>query len=71
MLLSRLTGKNKKEPAAPAPEEENKEPDDDPYSGFGVDEVAAPLQTDDLEYDEGFKVKYLKLFKEKWGFDMI
>jgi hypothetical protein len=29
--------------------------DDDPYSGFGIEEVAAPLQTDDLEYDEGFQ----------------
>ena len=47
MLLSRLTGKDKK------PKEETKE--EDPYSGFGTDEVAAPLQTDDLEYDEGFQ----------------
>ena len=29
---------------------------EDPYAGFGVEEVAAPLQTDDLEYDEGFQV---------------
>lgn len=28
--------------------------DDDLYSGF--DEVAPALQTDDLEYDEGFQV---------------
>lgn len=47
MLLSRLTGKDKK--AKEEPREE------DPYSGFGTDEVAAPLQTDDLEYDEGFQ----------------
>lgn len=47
MLLSRLTGKDKK------PKEEPK--DEDPYSGFGTDDVAAPLQTDDLEYDEGFQ----------------
>jgi len=30
--------------------------DDDPYSGFGTEEIAAPLQTDDLAYDEGFQV---------------
>ncbi len=56
MLLSRLTGKkNPKEngakPEAPAEDK----PEEDPYSGFGVDEVAAPLQTDDLDYDEGFQ----------------
>ena len=60
MLLSRLTGKNKKEPAAnPEPEEEK--PDDDPYSGFGADDVASALQTDDLEYDEGFKVLIISM----------
>ena len=48
MLLSKLTGKDKK-----AKEEEPKE--EDPYSGFGTDDVAAPLQTDDLDYDEGFQ----------------
>ena len=32
------------------------EKEEDPYAGFGVEEVAAPLQTDDLEYDEGFQV---------------
>ena len=47
MLLSRLTGKDKKTKEEPK--------DEDPYSGFGTDEVAAPLQTDDLEYDEGFQ----------------
>ena len=31
--------------------------EDDLYSGFGAEEVAAPLQTEDLEYDEGFQVK--------------
>ena len=56
MLLSRLTGK-KPQNNQPA-EEQTKE--DDPYSGFGVDEVAAPLQTDDLEYDEGFQVNFIK-----------
>ena len=35
---------------APAKEE------DDPYAGFGTEEIAAPLQTDDLAYDEGFQV---------------
>ncbi len=30
--------------------------EDDPYSGFGTEEVAAPLQTEDLAYDEGFQV---------------
>ena len=33
------------------------EKEEDPYAGFGVEEVAAPLQTDDLEYDEGFQVR--------------
>ena len=47
MLLSKLTGKDKKV------KEEPKE--EDPYSGFGTDDVAAPLQTDDLDYDEGFQ----------------
>ena len=31
--------------------------EDDPYAGFGTEEIAAPLQTDDLAYDEGFQVK--------------
>ena len=26
------------------------------YSGFGTEEVAPALQTEDLEYDEGFQV---------------
>ena len=30
--------------------------EDDPYSGFGTEEVAAALQTEDLAYDEGFQV---------------
>ena len=30
--------------------------EDDPYAGFGTEEVAAALQTDDLAYDEGFQV---------------
>ena len=34
---------------------EEPKPEEDPYSGFGTDEVAAPLQTDDLDYDEGFQ----------------
>ena len=37
--------------------QQEKEKEDDPYAGFGVEEVAAPLQTDDLEYDEGFQVQ--------------
>lgn len=32
-----------------------KKDEDDPYGGFGTEEVAAPLQTEDLEYDEGFQ----------------
>ena len=38
---------------APQPQESN---DDDLYSGFGAEDVAAPLATEDLEYDEGFQV---------------
>ena len=34
---------------APQPQESN---DDDLYSGFGAEDVAAPLATEDLEYDE-------------------
>ncbi len=49
MLLSKLTGKDKKQV------KEEPKPEEDPYSGFGTDEVAAPLQTDDLDYDEGFQ----------------
>ena len=30
--------------------------DDDLYSGFGTEEVAPELQTEDLEFDEGFQV---------------
>ena len=33
----------------PQPQESN---DDDLYSGFGAEDVAAPLATEDLEYDE-------------------
>ena len=32
---------------------------DDLYSGFGTEEVAPALQTDDLEYDEGFQVQFI------------
>ena len=52
--------------------QQEKEKEDDPYAGFGVEEVAAPLQTDDLEYDEGFQVQsvksrhqYFRFFKKK------
>ena len=38
------------------------EKEEDPYAGFGVEEVAAPLQTDDLEYDEGFQVSLVFYF---------
>ena len=31
--------------------------DDDLYSGFGTEEVAPALQTEDLEFDEGFQVR--------------
>ena len=31
--------------------------DEDLYSGFGNEEVAPALQTEDLEFDEGFQVK--------------
>ena len=31
--------------------------DEDLYSGFGNDEVAPALQTEDLEFDEGFQVR--------------
>ena len=47
---------------APQPQESN---DDDLYSGFGAEDVAAPLATEDLEYDEGFQVNnfpYLENF---------
>jgi hypothetical protein len=37
-------------PTIQAPDE------DDLYSGFGNEEVAPALQTDDLEFDEGFQV---------------
>jgi hypothetical protein len=30
--------------------------EDDPYAGFGTEEVAPALQTEDLAYDEGFQV---------------
>lgn len=33
--------------------------DEDLYSGFGNEEVAPALQTDDLEFDEGFQVRLL------------
>ena len=56
------------ETAAPPPypqqqhgKKESKE--DDLYSGFGAEEVAAPLQTEDLEYDEGFQVKTTTFWK--------
>ena len=32
--------------------------DDDLYSGFGTEEVAPALQTEDLEFDEGFQVRF-------------
>ena len=32
--------------------------DENLYSGFGTEEVAPALQTEDLEYDEGFQVGY-------------
>ncbi len=50
MLLSSISNGTKPKKAAE---------EDDPYEGFGIDEVAAPLQTQDLEYDEGFQVIYL------------
>ena len=38
--------------------------DENLYSGFGTEEVAPALQTEDLEYDEGFQVgcKTIKKF---------
>ena len=63
MLLSRLTGKKQPQPQPPPPDEEKPKEADDPYSGFGIEEVAAPLQTDDLEYDEGFQVLHLRSTK--------
>ncbi len=33
--------------------------DDDLYAGFGNEEVAPALQTEDLEFDEGFQVKLI------------
>ena len=48
--------KNKKDQPEPDKNTEKAEKEEDPYAGFGVEEVAAPLQTDDLEYDEGFQV---------------
>ena len=38
--------------------------DENLYSGFGTEEVAPALQTEDLEYDEGFQVgcKVIKNF---------
>ena len=50
MLLFGKKNNQKQEAAA------EKEKEEDPYAGFGVEEVAAPLQTDDLEYDEGFQM---------------
>ena len=44
---------------APQPQESN---DDDLYSGFGAEDVAAPLATEDLEYDEGFQVNDFHFF---------
>ena len=35
----------------------NDDNDDDLYSGFGTEEVAPELQTEDLEFDEGFQVR--------------
>ena len=32
--------------------------EDNLYSGFGTEEVAPALQTEDLEYDEGFQVGF-------------
>ena len=32
--------------------------DEDLYSGFGNEEVAPALQTEDIEFDEGFQVSY-------------
>ena len=32
--------------------------EDNLYSGFGTEEVAPALQTEDLEYDEGFQVHF-------------
>ena len=36
----------------------NDDNDDDLYSGFGTEEVAPELQTEDLEFDEGFQVRF-------------
>ena len=37
--------------------------DENLYSGFGTEEVAPALQTEDLEYDEGFQVGYKAIIK--------
>ena len=37
--------------------------DENLYSGFGTEEVAPALQTEDLEYDEGFQVGYAVIIK--------
>ena len=39
--------------------------DDDLYSGFGTEEVAPALQTEDLEFDEGFQVGAVLTFGEE------
>ena len=37
--------------------------DENLYSGFGTEEVAPALQTEDLEYDEGFQVGHEVIIK--------
>ena len=39
--------------------------DENLYSGFGTEEVAPALQTEDLEYDEGFQV-FSKVIIKFW-----
>ena len=51
-----LFGKKNKNNQEQAKNNKAEKAEEDPYAGFGVEEVAAPLQTDDLEYDEGFQV---------------
>ena len=35
--------------------------EDNLYSGFGTEEVAPALQTEDLEFDEGFQVQLVAI----------
>ena len=56
-----------------APVSQESKDEEDLYSGFGAEEVAAPLQTEDLEYDQGFQVQFSIKQKlvVKWHFSRV